>query len=533
MHLDSLAKIRMKQITFLFVFLFVVFQAKSNIYTPNFKNINLEHGLSNSTVRSITKDADGFMWFGTYDGLCRYDGIKMKTFRKISNDSSSIHHNHISYLFCDSKKQLYVGTRKGLNIYIPKTETFKPVQYREFNTKILRNSASEINIIVEDNRKNLFVGTLGSGLLKFNNKTKEFDQIEIVTNKNKLPVQAIALAPNDELYLGIGNKGIARYNTITNKVFFVNSDLKQFHCIQYLDGVLYIGTAIGLYTLNLTTNKLSLIENIPQLKSTIQFLKLDENKVLWIGTETNGIVLYDTKSKSIQLVSSGYDKSQLSSVGVYCLYKDNTNTSWIGTMRGGVEMWNPRQNQLFSRKKIQNTTPAANMITSFLEISANVLWLGTDGGGMQQYNVQKDKFEENATFNLINKLAGNAVISLVKDRFENVWLATYGNGLVCYNLKTGKTLKFTDKNSVLKRNFIWSLYIDPKENLWIGCISDGGLYKFNYSTKLIETSDIEVDNVLSIARTNSEKLIIGGRKGVMIYESNTKKSCSSKFMICN
>ncbi|MBV5342564.1 hypothetical protein JZU68_02760, partial [bacterium] len=114
----------------------------------------------------------------------------------------SIHHNHISYLFCDSKKQLYVGTRKGLNIYIPKTETFKPVQYREFNTKILRNSASEINIIVEDNRKNLFVGTLGSGLLKFNNKTKEFDQIEIVTNKNKLPVQAIALAPNDELYLG-------------------------------------------------------------------------------------------------------------------------------------------------------------------------------------------------------------------------------------------------------------------------------------------------------------------------------------------
>jgi ligand-binding sensor domain-containing protein len=86
---------------------------------------------------------------------------------------------------------------------------------------------------------------------------------------------------------------------------------------------------------------------------------------------------------------------------------------------------------------------------------------------------------------------------------------------------------------VLKRNFIWSLYIDPKENLWIGCISDGGLYKFNYSTKLIETSDIEVDNVLSIARTNSEKLIIGGRKGVMIYESNTKKSCSSKFMICN
>ena len=517
-------KLKINQIIILFILLFHPFQAKPNIYSPTFKNINLENGLSNSTVRSITKDADGFMWFGTYDGLCRYDGINMKVFRKISNDSSSINHNHISYLFCDSKKQLFVGTRKGLNLYVPKNETFIPVRYREFNTKQLRNSTSEINIIVEDKNQNLFVGTLGNGLLKFNNKTNEFEQVKIVADKYKLTIQSIALTSNDELYLGIGNMGIATYNIASAKVLFINNELKEFRCILNVNGALYIGTTKGLYTLDLASNKLSQINNIPQLKSTIQFLKLDANKVLWIGTETNGIVLIDTKTNSKQFISSGYENTLLTSVGVYCLFKDANDISWIGTMRGGVEMWDPKQNQLFSRRKTENTTPAANMITSFLEVSPNNLWIGTDGGGLQQYSIDKDRFEENTTLNALNKIVGNAVISMVKDKFNNIWFATYGNGLICYNLKTGKIFKFTDKNSALKKNFIWSLYIDPKENLWIGCISDGGLYKFNYKTQLIEPTDIDVDNILSIAVTKYNRLIIGSRKGILINELSTKKS---------
>ncbi|MCX6307836.1 MAG: triple tyrosine motif-containing protein, partial [Bacteroidia bacterium] len=448
----------------------------------------------------------------------------MKVFRKNSNDSSSINHNHISYLFCDSKQQLYVGTRKGLNIYIPKNETFEPVKYREFVTKEQRYSTSEINIIVEDNRKNLFVGTLGNGLLKYNQKTQEFEQIEIVANKYKLPIQAIAIAPNDELYLGIGNNGIARYNTINGKTIFINKELKEFLCIQYVRGILYIGTAKGLFTYNLATNKLSPIQNIPQLNSTIQFLKLDENKVLWIGTETNGIVLIDTKNNARQFISSGYQSSLLTSVGVYCLYKDTNHVSWIGTMRGGVEMWDPKQNQLFSRRKTENTTPAANMITSFLEVHPNTLWIGTDGGGLQQYSIIKDKFEENSTLHVLNKIAGNAVISMVKDKFENVWFATYGNGLVCYNLKTRKISKYTKQNSVLRSNYIWSLSIDKENNLWIGGVTNGGLSRYNYEKQHIESINIRIDNALTIKETKNKKIIIGVRKGLIIYEPVSKAS---------
>jgi signal transduction histidine kinase/ligand-binding sensor domain-containing protein/CheY-like chemotaxis protein/AraC-like DNA-binding protein len=508
----------MKQIALLFLFVLLVFQAKANIYSPTFKNINLENGLSNSTVRSITKDADGFMWFGTYDGLCRYDGINMKVFRKISNDSTSINHNHISYLFCDSKKQLYVGTRKGLNLYIPKDETFKPVQFHEFDTHILRNSTSEINIIVEDNKKNLFVGTLGNGLLKFNDTTNEFEQIKIIDNKYKLPIQTIAVAPNNELYLGIGNKGIAKYNTTNGKVVFINQAIKEFHSILYNNDILYIGTAKGLVTLNLKTNKISQFENIPQLKSIIHFLKLDINKVLWIGTETNGIVLIDTKNNAMQFISSGYQTSLLTSVGIYCLFKDDNNISWIGTMRGGVEMWDPKQNQLFSRRKTENTTPAANMITSFLEVSPSVLWIGTDGGGLQQFNIAKDKFEENSILNKINNIAGNAVISMVKDKFDNVWFATYGNGLICYNLKSRKISKISTQNSILKSNYIWSLYIDKESNLWIGGITNGGLFRYNYEKQHIELINLKIDNALTIKETKSQKIIIGIRKGLVVYD---------------
>src|SRR5665647_2363856 len=127
----------MKKSTFLAFLFFIGFQAFGSIYAPSFRNITIENKLANNTVRCITKDADGFIWFGTLDGLCRYDGISIKTYRRENEENedneNALVYNSISALYSNSKGKLFVGTQKGLCQYVRNKEIFLPVSYKEFD----------------------------------------------------------------------------------------------------------------------------------------------------------------------------------------------------------------------------------------------------------------------------------------------------------------------------------------------------------------------------------------------------------------
>ena len=408
------------------------------IYTPNFKNISIENGLPNNTVRSITKDADGFIWFGTYDGLCRYDGINIKIFRSTNNTNNLLNSNRIYALFTNSEQQLFIGTSKGLCLYERDKENFKPIFYTEFNSNKSKPCTSEITAIIEDNYKKMFVSTSGEGLLEYNAKQNTFQQIKLIDNIHDLYVHSIASGDNYDIYLAIDFYGIFKYNTKTKKSSLISNKIKQALYIKYIHNSLYIGTNYGLYIYNNNTKLVEEFLNIKELKSPIQFVHADTNNVLWIGTENKGITLFDFKTNSIQNIPAGFSTSLLSSDGVYCMYVDNSNAVWIGTMRGGVEVWNPNKEQFFSRKNLLASTPTANFISSFVEVEPNVFWLGSDGGGIQQFNLKTDSYERNSILQRINGVYGNAIISLVKDKMDNVWLGTYGQGLIRYNLRTNQ-----------------------------------------------------------------------------------------------
>jgi signal transduction histidine kinase/ligand-binding sensor domain-containing protein/CheY-like chemotaxis protein len=503
--------------------LFTAIEASATIYTPYFKNITIENGLSNNTVRSITKDADGFMWFGTYDGLCRYDGINFKTYRKEGNNIS-LNSNKISVLFSNSQNQLYVGTRKGLNLYNPKNETFNPIKYREFNTDSIRNSTKEITNILEDGFQNMYVSTLGEGLLVYNAKEKEFKQIVLLGNNHNLMVRSMAITSNGQIYLGIDDYGIYKYDLKTGLISLVNNSILQSNYIYNYHGIFLIGTFNGLYELNVNSGTLNKFLDLPELSGSIQFIKEDNNNVLWICTENNGIVLYDYKKKTVQHIPAGYNNSLLSSEGIYCVYIDDKNMVWIGMMLGGVEEWNPTQKQFFSRRNIRSNSPASNFITCFVEIDQNTLWLGSDGGGMQQFSLLNDDFFENDVQHIINSIAGKAVITMVKDKYQNIWMGTYGNGLIMYNITTHKIERYTTENSSIKSNYVWSLFIDKEENLWIGCVSDQGLFRFNYNKKTIESINLEQKNIISITQSNSNEILLGSYTRLIVYEPKIQKS---------
>lgn len=515
----------MKKHIFLTSFLCVCYQMFGIIYTPDFKNITIENGLSNNTVRCITKDANGFVWFGTYDGLCRYDGLSIKTYRRTSNSNEDAPvHNSISTLFSDSRNQLFVGTRKGLCLYVGSKETFLPLSYTEFGSGKLKPCDAEVVGIVEDNRHNLFVSTLRQGLLKYNAAINSFEQVELINKAHNLTVNGITLVDDTDLYLSINNHGIYKYNIRNKKLTLITEKVKYAICQKHINGLLYIGTNDGLYVYNLKTNMLSIFSNSDDLKSPIQFLQEDKNDVLWIGTESKGITLLDLKTNTTQHIPAGYSKSLLSSEGVYSMYIDNKNSYWIGTMRGGVEVWNSGKKDFFSKRNMSATSPAANFVTSFAEISPGIFWLGSDGAGIQQYNLNTDAFEKNEALSRINSIAGKAVISMRKDKVGNVWLATYGKGLVCYNIHTKQIEQYTRENSSLTSNRIWSLYIDNKDNLWIGAISGGGLFKFDYTKKVVQRKSVNEINVTNITESKKGKLLFVTYENIGIYDPVSKKT---------
>jgi signal transduction histidine kinase/ligand-binding sensor domain-containing protein/CheY-like chemotaxis protein len=507
----------------LLLILFTVVEVSATIYAPYFKNITIENGLSNNTVRTITKDADGFMWFGTYDGLCRYDGMNFKTYRKDGNNQS-LNSNQISYLYSTAQNELYVGTRKGLNLFNQKNETFNPVQFREFGTDTIRNSTTEICSILEDEFQNIYVATIGNGLLVHNSKEKEFKQIAIIGNNRNLSVRSMAITSNKLIYMGIDDYGIYKLDIETGIATLVTNSILQTQCIYNYQGKMLIGTFNGLYALDTHTGTVNKFLELPELSRSIQYLKEDINHVLWICTESNGIVLYDTKKKSIQHIPAGYGNSLLSSEGTYCVYTDDKNMVWIGMMRGGVEEWNPNQKPFYSRRNTKSNSPASNFITCFVEIDQNTLWIGSDGGGMQQFDLQKDDFFENDIQHRINSIAGKAVISMVKDQYQNIWMGTYGNGLIKYNLSTHKLESYTTENSTIKSNYVWSLFIDREKNLWIGCVLNQGLFRYNYDKNTVESINIEQKNIISIFQSNNNEMILGGYSSVIVYEPNIQKS---------
>src|SRR5688572_20839238 len=128
--------------------------------------LGIDQGLSNNSVRCIYQDHKGFMWFGTYDGLNRYDGYQFKIFRNNFRNDRSLINNWINAINEDNKGNLWIGTRQGACIYQNLSNSFSPLYYYTANKKVER-IVSVIKGIETDQQGNMFVGTADQGLLFF------------------------------------------------------------------------------------------------------------------------------------------------------------------------------------------------------------------------------------------------------------------------------------------------------------------------------------------------------------------------------
>lgn len=502
---------------------------------PPIRYLGIEQGLSNNQVTCIFQDHYGFIWFGTYDGLNKYNGYNFVIFRNKLEDSSSLINNRIVTINEDADNNIWIGTKEGISFYDIRKGNFSPLYFTGKHSSSRQQIVTVVNSIEREANGQMMVGTGGKGLIIFEKAATTGMSIPCIYNHKMLydyHVQAIQTDEHKRVWVFVQGVGLCLYDDKAESVIPVNTSIQTGTCItSNRQGILWIGTELGLFEYNVGTNTVT--SRYTQDKGSLSsnnVVKLcyDKESRLWIATDGGGINILDTKTRHIRHLSAGKPGEALTSASVYAIYEDKEARKWVGTLRGGVNIIDPH------RKNFKNITSNAgdpnslisNFVLSFCEEADGKLWIGTDGGGLSVWDRYLNRFTNfKHQQNVPGSLSNNFVTSITKDFQNNIWLATYGGGVNRYNSHTGYFSHYdcSSTNKNYSDRYVWVLYEDPEKNLWAGTCSGGGLYRFNRSGNRFELFDDKLTDIISVMEDKAGQLWAGNYNTLFSIDQKSKK----------
>ncbi len=505
-----------------------------------FRSISLPQGLSQSTINTIYQDRYGYMWFGTQDGLNRYDGYDFVVYRNDKTDTASISDNWIWSIFEDSRGDLWIGTYNGgLNKFDRQQNKF--VRYRHNPSDTNRLSNNNVVSTIEDKSGNLWVGTWGGGLNCYNRKSNTFTHFTLNTPN----IRCMMLARDGLLWIGTWI-GLYSYNIELNKFTFYQNEPNNYKSISgnrivnvYEDrkGNIWVSTfAEGLNRYDREKN-----EFIRYQFSTDEVGQIaeDQNGILWIATRGDGLILFDPSNGKVSKIGFDiYNINGLSDETIFSVYADRFGGIWIGTGSNGINYFNANRNKFRHIRFEPNSDKGLNnpTVRAICEDRSGYLWIGTRGGGLNRFDKEKGKFFY-YTYNPTkrNSLSNNSIIALLEDKLGNLWIGTESGGLNMYDPVKNIFIHYQhdDKNSnSISSNNIMTIFEDDKENLWIGT-AGGGLNKFDLKNKLfvryqrtgIKPNELSGNYIWSILKDKYGYLWIGTwGAGLNQFDPSTNKN---------
>lgn len=465
-----------------------------------FDRISLDDGLSNRSVTAILQDHKGFMWFGTYHGLNRYDGHSIKTYYFNEYDSLSLGDNRITFLFEDKEKNLWIGTNLGgLNLYNRSHDSF--IRYtRESSDYSI--SSNRIESISQDSHGRLWLST-NAGLNLFDYQTKTFQVFEHHPNQpgsiNSNQIFTVLEQKPDEVLVltNAGALNLFAPQTQSFKSFqleHIKADVLATARLMFKDkeNNLWIATLQdGLFKVTDFHQTQQYKHDVNDSRSLshnlVKCMVEDEAGRLWIGTDGGGLNLYNRKTDNFTVLRAQEEESKgLSDNAIHSIYQDRAGSVWIGTLGDGVNVYHPQKpNIKHITRYAHNPEGLSNKaVLAFLEDSEGNFWIGTDGGGLNLYDRNTGKFTHyRHNPKDPHSLSSDVVKCLYEDSQHNLWVGTYLGGLNLFDRKT-KQFKVIRSEGVMIRegSSIWHLKEDSKQNLWISILGNG-VCTFNLNTK--------------------------------------------------
>ncbi|MDP4150920.1 MAG: two-component regulator propeller domain-containing protein [Bacteroidota bacterium] len=462
-----------------------------------FEHLGTAAGLSQSNAICILEDSRGFMWFGTRDGLNRYDGYQFTVYKNDALDNKSLGNNFIMSMVEDDKGFIWVGTwGGGLDRYDRRTNEFTHYRHDPKNDASL--SSDLVICLLRDSRGNLWIGTEDGGVNKMDGATGKFTRyLSDRSNPASLSnnhVKAIAEDSAHNIWIGTMGGGLNLYDRWTRGFAHIRHDEADPQSIasDLITGLLedsrhrlWIGTnSGGLDLMDKATRKfthyLKTNSGAGSLSGNmINSLEEDGDGNLWIGMENDGLDIFNPEKGEVQQCRHDeIDPGSLGANSIYSIYRDSRKNMWVGSFTGGIDFVN-RDAAKFIHYK-HNSSPNSlsdDHVLCMVEDSHEHLWIGTDGGGLNLFDRKSGKFTHyrHQPGNR-NSICGNYVLKVMEDSKGNLWVGTWGDGITVMNRdRTAfRHFRHDPKNrGSLSNDNAWTIFEDRLHNLWVGTYGGG------------------------------------------------------------
>ena len=451
-----------------------------------FKNISVKDGLAESTVKVIFEDHNGFIYFGTENGLDVYDGYEFTNYQMNSFDEASLLGNKISSIHEDSNHMIWVGSELGVSLFDPsKREFSRPIDTGE-------EELVDSETITDDSEGNIWIKLKDNGL-------------------------------------------VYQYNTASDELKDMNHSFSDDEMVTVLhrapSGTILLGTSFGLYYYDNDKKEVKKVGNKDEFDGLFvnALVNGNENDV-WVGTSDGLFKLNNGINGDVDVFRQGKGETSLVSNYVKDLdWDEKRNELWIAT-QNGLSRYNPSEAKFFN---IQMTPYADSIIENdiseiLIAVRSGRLWYTTENHtGFNCLSVEVDPYSDGPPpanhfeHDPIDKesIADNVITDFIEDRAGHVWIGTGQNGISFYSYVKPKFVhhKYDQENEWgLKNEKIYSISTQSDGMMWVA--SGFGLEKISYDgirDQEYEKSILNVNYIIDLEIINDVMLWVATDQGIL------------------
>ncbi|WP_420828662.1 hybrid sensor histidine kinase/response regulator transcription factor [Maribacter polysaccharolyticus] len=519
-----------------------------------FENLDTVDGLSSSTCLTIFQDSEGFLWFGTIDGLNKYNGYEFEVYKSILNDSTSISNNRINAIAEDANGNLWIGTNNGLNLFNKRTNDFKRIDlYKQLS--LTNNTRKFINGLLYDEIGNALWVATNNGVIKIlledfernENDLKFFYYLNEASNLNSLDNNVVNIILKDKdnfIWVGTNGPHLNRYDAVHDNFERILIQNKENYELNHIpknlfidaDNDFWIGNDLSNIVIwnrkeNSFIHKSFTEEHVP-----IRDFYLDENGFVWASSDGHGLFFLNKDLEKVEqnLVSNFSDPFSLPNNKPSKIYKGSDGIFWIGSYDKGVSKLDLSRNA-FGHYYYQPDVPnglSEKAVQSVLQDCHEQIWISAYNGGLNLFEEENNSF---AHFSHdpydTNSISSNKILYTFESKDGNIWVCTLDGGLNRFDPITHNVKRYLhdplDPNSI-GQNSVWSGVEDGNNRLWLGLRTEGlSLYdpatsKFhNYKNITGVENGLASNFVFFLFIDSKNRLLVGTSLGLNYVDLNT------------
>ncbi|MDR1738318.1 MAG: response regulator [Candidatus Symbiothrix sp.] len=455
------------------------------------------NGLPTNEVRQVYQDSEGYIWIATRNGLCRYDGYEVKTYKSNLYTPDLLSNNRLTAVAEDSNNRIWIGTDKGLNVLDKTTGKISQIPPDKL-------SNDQIQVILATKNNTVWIGT-SNGLYQYVIENDTFIYFNNASTNYRLRGNDIKTLLEDDkgnIWIGTWNEGITRYDP-ANGIFYPYPRINP--------------------------------------RNSAHCLFQDNQQTIWVGSWGYGLFRlenpYDTEN--VKYINYSHDKNRQGSLIdnlVYSISQDlNTNYIWIGT-RNGLSILKDKANPYSCTNVIsEQNNISFNELNSIIRDRSGLMWLGTLGSGIYAVNTAPPTFHLNALNNIKKQIGSASVRSIYVDANRVVWLGIGSYGLVSYHPEKDQYTLYNNNTDTgnLNINGTINSIIKVGNEYWFGTYGMG-IFVYNpaVSGKKVRVIKRETDKWLSddcvfaMKEDSNHKIWIGTRIGICVYDPATATGVS-------